>query len=94
MTGDNSALRGFMDSIVIILSTPFLIYGVVAIILNLLLPADPDTGSETLNITKIVNVPEAEVRRLEEGDRIGTPTEGIHLHEGMLGHAGAHEKMV
>ncbi|KAK9899328.1 Xanthine/uracil permease [Cystobasidium minutum MCA 4210] len=40
--GGNSALKGFMDAIVIILSTPFLIAAIVSIIVNLILPADDE----------------------------------------------------
>jgi len=41
--GSNHALRGFMNAIIILISTPFLIYAIIAVTLNLLLPADPDT---------------------------------------------------
>lgn len=39
--GDNHALTGFLDSIIIILETPFLIGGLIATLLNCTLPADP-----------------------------------------------------
>ncbi|GAA5997477.1 nucleobase:cation symporter-2 family protein [Rhodotorula paludigena] len=45
-SGSNTALRGFMNSIVIILGTPFLIAGIIASILNATLPADPDAADE------------------------------------------------
>jgi len=40
--GKNSGLTGFFDSITILLSTPFLIAGVVAVMLNLTLPEEKD----------------------------------------------------
>ena len=39
--GSNSALKGLFNSIVIVLSTPFLIAGIVASLLNAILPAEP-----------------------------------------------------
>ncbi|KAJ7135080.1 xanthine/uracil permease [Mycena filopes] len=43
----NSALKGFLDSITIILSTPFLAAGIVGVILNLILPRDSESqGAE------------------------------------------------
>ncbi|GAA5822184.1 hypothetical protein JCM3770_005077, partial [Rhodotorula araucariae] len=41
-SGGNSALKGFYDSLIIILSTPFLIAGIIASLLNATLPADPE----------------------------------------------------
>merc|ERR1711939_542347 len=41
--GDNQALRGFMDAIIIVLSTPFLCGGILASILNATLPADDES---------------------------------------------------
>ncbi|EPQ32156.1 uncharacterized protein PFL1_00353 [Pseudozyma flocculosa PF-1] len=40
--GDNKALRGFLDSIVIVLSTPFLLAAIAGIVANLILPRDPE----------------------------------------------------
>jgi hypothetical protein len=40
----NAGLRGFMDSITIVLSTPFLIAGLVAVILNTILPHEQPQG--------------------------------------------------
>ncbi|KAJ7092936.1 xanthine/uracil permease [Mycena belliarum] len=42
----NSALKGFFDSITIILSTPFLAAAIVAVILNLILPLDSTAAME------------------------------------------------
>ncbi|KAJ7172895.1 xanthine/uracil permease [Mycena crocata] len=42
----NSALKGFFNSVTIILSTPFLAAGIVAVILNLILPIDSETPDE------------------------------------------------
>lgn len=44
--GPNSSLKGFLDSLIIILETPFLIAGLIASILNALLPADPEALPE------------------------------------------------
>ncbi|CAE6481753.1 unnamed protein product [Rhizoctonia solani] len=41
----NSGLQGFFDSITIVLSTPFLIAGVVAVILNLIIPPEEEEKS-------------------------------------------------
>ncbi|CAE7146460.1 unnamed protein product [Rhizoctonia solani] len=41
----NSGLQGFFDSITIVLSTPFLIAGVVAVILNLIIPPEEETSN-------------------------------------------------
>ncbi|CAE6478588.1 unnamed protein product [Rhizoctonia solani] len=41
----NSGLQGFFDSITIVLSTPFLIAGVVAVILNLIIPPEEDVSN-------------------------------------------------
>ncbi|SCV73722.1 BQ2448_6152 [Microbotryum intermedium] len=41
-TTTKPSLKGFENSLIIILSTPFLIAGIIASILNALLPADPD----------------------------------------------------
>merc|ERR1712093_881811 len=41
-SGDNAALKGFMNSLIIILSTPFLIAGIIASLLNATLPAEVD----------------------------------------------------
>jgi uric acid-xanthine permease len=42
-SGNNHALRGFLDSIIIVISTPFLIAALIEIILNLTLPDESDT---------------------------------------------------
>ncbi|KAJ7450637.1 xanthine/uracil permease [Mycena latifolia] len=42
----NNALQGFFNSITIILSTPFLAAGIVAVILNLILPRDVEGAAE------------------------------------------------
>ncbi|KAF9263278.1 xanthine/uracil permease [Marasmius fiardii PR-910] len=42
----NKGLRGLLDSITIVLSTPFLISGIVAALLNLILPRTPDPVGE------------------------------------------------
>ncbi|KAG8936426.1 hypothetical protein FRC02_002257 [Tulasnella sp. 418] len=55
----NAGLQGFMDSITIILSTPFLISGVVAVLLNFIIPAEEVEGK---NI-ETVEDPEAGVPR-------------------------------
>ncbi|KAL8281041.1 hypothetical protein RQP46_006720 [Phenoliferia psychrophenolica] len=41
--GSNHALLGFLDALIIILETPFLIAGIVCSLLNALLPADPES---------------------------------------------------
>ncbi|KAL8287462.1 hypothetical protein RQP46_003320 [Phenoliferia psychrophenolica] len=41
--GSNAALEGFLNALIIILSTPFLIAGIVCSLLNCTLPADPDS---------------------------------------------------
>ncbi|CAE6475857.1 unnamed protein product [Rhizoctonia solani] len=41
----NSGLQGFFDSITIILSTPFLIAGVVAVLLNLIIPPEQELSN-------------------------------------------------
>ncbi|KDR84342.1 hypothetical protein GALMADRAFT_87260 [Galerina marginata CBS 339.88] len=43
----NKGLQGFFDSITIVLSTPFLAAGIVAAVLNLLLPYEPDEDQDT-----------------------------------------------
>ncbi|GAA5877373.1 hypothetical protein JCM8547_003011 [Rhodosporidiobolus lusitaniae] len=45
-SGSNAALKGFINSIVIVLSTPFLIGGLVASLLNATLPAEPEEDVE------------------------------------------------
>jgi len=44
--GKSAGLLGFFDSITIVLSTPFLAAGVVAVILNLVLPSDESTDND------------------------------------------------
>ena len=46
----NNALQGFFDSITIVLSTPFLVAGLVAAILNLILPQE-DKHEDDLSLT-------------------------------------------
>ncbi|KAJ7681359.1 permease family-domain-containing protein [Mycena rosella] len=46
----NSALQGFFDSITIILSTPFLAAGIIAVILNLILPIEYAERSQDLEV--------------------------------------------
>jgi len=51
----NKALQGFFDSITIVLSTPFLSAGIVAAVLNLILPHDvledvEGEGTEEVNV--------------------------------------------
>lgn len=41
-SGSNAALQGFINSIVIVLQTPFLIAAIISIALNLILPDDDD----------------------------------------------------
>ncbi|KAJ7141520.1 hypothetical protein C8R46DRAFT_1317880 [Mycena filopes] len=49
MKSPNSALQGFFDSITITLSTPFLAVGIVGVILNIILPREPEgTVSEDM----------------------------------------------
>ncbi|KAJ6620131.1 xanthine/uracil permease [Mycena sp. CBHHK59/15] len=61
----NSALQGFFNSITIILSTPFLIAGIVAVVLNMILPVDfdPVEGSSSrddeMDPEKQIESPEA-----------------------------------
>ncbi|EJD52072.1 hypothetical protein AURDEDRAFT_158922 [Auricularia subglabra TFB-10046 SS5] len=40
----SSGLQGLFDSITIVLSTPFLISGIVALVLNLIIPEEPATS--------------------------------------------------
>jgi len=42
----NTGLKGFFDSITIVLSTPFLVSGIVAVLLNQLLPQEAPEASE------------------------------------------------
>ncbi|KAI0713197.1 xanthine/uracil permease [Fomitopsis betulina] len=42
----NKGLQGFLDSITIVLSTPFLIAGLIAVVLNLILPQEEDPNGE------------------------------------------------
>jgi len=44
----NSGLEGFLDSITIILETPFLAAGITAVILNLILPAEVPLGADII----------------------------------------------
>jgi xanthine/uracil permease len=48
----SSGLRGFLDSITIVLSTPFLIAGIVAAVLNLILPAESKDEEEEDDIVE------------------------------------------
>lgn len=41
--GSNSALKGFLSAITIVLSTPYCIVALIGAFLNFTLPADPDT---------------------------------------------------
>ncbi|TFY51679.1 hypothetical protein EVJ58_g10442, partial [Rhodofomes roseus] len=42
----NKGLQGFLDSITIVLSTPFLIAGLIAVFLNLILPQEEDPNGD------------------------------------------------
>ena len=46
----NNALQGFFDSITIVLSTPFLVAGIVAAVLNLILPQE-DKHEDDMSLT-------------------------------------------
>jgi len=61
--GDNQALKGFMNAITIIVSTPFLIAAIFGIIVNLILPSDPEddddapipaSREESLHLTNVL----------------------------------------
>ena len=56
----NAGLRGFLDSITIVLSTPFLIAGVVAVLLNSILPSEQAEGA---NI--VIHDRDAEMQRTD-----------------------------
>ncbi|KAF8628733.1 hypothetical protein AX15_003747 [Amanita polypyramis BW_CC] len=61
----NSALQGFFDSITIVLSTPFLCAGVVACVLNLILPHDSDSEVE---VVEVVDVESQEGKKDKDGE--------------------------
>ncbi|EMD40274.1 hypothetical protein CERSUDRAFT_110878 [Gelatoporia subvermispora B] len=55
VTNPNKGLQGFLDSITIVLTTPFLIAGIVAVVLNLILPQeeiddDDDVEAEVIDV--------------------------------------------
>ncbi|KAH9949035.1 xanthine/uracil permease [Amylocystis lapponica] len=52
----NSGLAGFLSSITIVLSTPFLIAGIVAVVLNLILPQEDVEEEEEEDAVEIVDV--------------------------------------
>lgn len=51
----NKGLQGFFDSITIILTTPFLVAGVVAVVLNLILPQE-DQEDDELAAAEVIDV--------------------------------------
>ncbi|KAI9000895.1 Xanthine/uracil permease [Trametes punicea] len=51
----NKGLQGLFDSITIVLSTPFLISGLVALVLNLILPQE-DAGDDDDDVVEVVDV--------------------------------------
>lgn len=51
----NKGLQGFLDSITIILSTPFLISGLTAVVLNLILPEE-DKEEDDVGEAEVVDV--------------------------------------
>ncbi|RPD67034.1 Xanthine/uracil permease [Lentinus tigrinus ALCF2SS1-7] len=66
----NKGLKGFLDSITIILSTPFLISGLVALVLNQILPQE-DADDDDDDVVEVVDV-EAQPPSKEKA---------LHLHE-------------
>ncbi|KAK7459665.1 hypothetical protein VKT23_009646 [Stygiomarasmius scandens] len=63
----NNALQGFFNAIVIILSTPFLSGGIVAVLLNLILPREPEE-EETDSILALEEQKEASVNSASKHD--------------------------
>lgn len=51
--GNNSALKGFLNAIVLVMETGFAVTGFLGVILNLLLPEDEDDIEEILEVQVI-----------------------------------------
>ncbi|KAJ2936298.1 hypothetical protein H1R20_g797, partial [Candolleomyces eurysporus] len=64
----NKGLQGFFDSITIVLSTPFLSAGVVATLLNLVLPQEPEESNEEDETSSNVEKIEHDVESQDEKD--------------------------
>ncbi|OCH90012.1 Xanthine/uracil permease [Obba rivulosa] len=56
VTHPNKGLQGFLDSITIVLTTPFLIAGIVAVVLNLILPQEQIEGDDDDVQVEVVDI--------------------------------------
>ncbi|KAI0677425.1 Xanthine/uracil permease [Trametes maxima] len=62
----NKGLQGLFDSITIVLSTPFLISGLVALVLNLILPQeDADDGDDVVEVVDVEAQPHSKEKELQ-----------------------------
>ncbi|KAH9914412.1 uncharacterized protein B0H18DRAFT_959872 [Fomitopsis serialis] len=67
MRTNNKGLQGFLDSITIVLSTPFLITGLITVLLNLILPQEDDQNGDDNDV--IERGIEREVVHVEAAER-------------------------
>jgi NCS2 family nucleobase:cation symporter-2 len=78
-SGDNHALSGFLDAIVLVMETGFAVNALVAIILNLLLPQEDEAEEiESLAGDPADKEVETRVDDEETGIAKGTGTENVH----------------
>ncbi|KAI5893061.1 Xanthine/uracil permease [Schizophyllum commune H4-8] len=61
----SSGLQGLFDSITIVLSTPFLSAGLIAVVLNLLLPEEDEDDEDDIHPTNVIDVEAQNVKELE-----------------------------
>lgn len=76
-TGPNGALRGFMDSIEIIVETPFLICAVVGMIANLILPMEMEDREVMRKKQEAEAQEDIESGRLQQGSQHNTATQPL-----------------
>lgn len=80
-TGSNKALRGFMDSIVIIVETPFLISAVTGLFANLILPMEAEDREYAMQQEEAIRQEALEDGALSEGTRESDQQQPQHVHE-------------
>lgn len=63
----NKGLQGLFNSITIILSTPFLVAGIVAVVLNLILPQEDseDDDDDVIGIPEVIDVEAHEAEKVK-----------------------------
>jgi uric acid-xanthine permease len=79
-SGDNHALQGFLDAIVLVMETGFAVNALVAIILNLLLPEE-DEAEEIESLAGDIADNEAEMRIEASGAPVSKINDEENVHE-------------